>query len=145
MDSLKLIALDDADLAVISACLQDAVFKTGDTAFLGKDGAFTLEANRFVWEEGKSKKTFERRRALLAVKQVRAVRSRGVDLKNTDAVHSLLALRFLPGEEAPAGTVELVLSGGAVIHLDVACIEVQLADVGGGWETKFKPRHPLGG
>jgi hypothetical protein len=51
----------------------------------------------------------------------------------------------LPGEEAPAGAIELVLSGGAVIHLEVACIEVQLADVGGGWETKFRPRHPLGG
>jgi hypothetical protein len=22
---------------------------------------------------------------------------------------------------------------------------VQLADVGGGWETKFRPRHPVGG
>lgn len=145
MDSLKLIALDDADLAVISACLQDAVFKTGDTAFLGKDGVFTLEANRFVWEEGKSKKTFERRRALLAVKQVRSVKSLGVNLKDTDAVQSLLALRVLSGEDAPAGAIELVLSGGAVIRLDVACIEVQLADIGGGWETKFKPRHPLGG
>ena len=145
MDSLKLIALDDADLAVISACLQDAVFKTGDTAFLGKDGVFTLEANRFVWEEGKSKKTFERRRALLAVKQVRSVKSLGVNLKDTDAVQSLLALRFLSGEDAPAGAIELVLSGGAVIRLDDAYIEVQLADIGGGWETKFKPRHPLGG
>ncbi|MEM5471482.1 DUF2948 family protein [Hoeflea sp. AS60] len=145
MDSLKLIALDEADLAVISACLQDAVFKTGDTQFLGKDGVFTLEANRFVWEEGRDKKTFERRRALLVLKQVRAVKSLGVKPKDTDAVHSLLALRFLAGDEAPAGVIELVLSGGAVIHLDVACIEIQLADVAGGWETKFKPRHPLGG
>jgi hypothetical protein len=145
MDSLKLIALDEADLAVISACLQDAVFKTGDTQFLGKDSVFTLEANRFVWEEGRDKKSFERRRALLVVKQVRSVRSRGAKPKDSETVHSLLALRYLPGEEAPAGTIELVLSGGAVIHLDVACIEVQLADVGGGWETKFRPRHPLGG
>lgn len=145
MDSLKLIALDEADLAVISACLQDAVFKTGDTQFLGKDGVFTLEANRFVWEEGRDRKTFERRRALLVLKQVRSVKSLGVKPKDPDTVHSLLALRFLPGEEAPAGVVELVLSGGAVIHLDVACIEAQLADVGGGWETKFKPRHPLAG
>ena len=145
MDSLKLIALDEADLAVISACLQDAVFKTGDTAFLGKDKTFTLEANRFVWEEGRDKKSFERRRALLAVKQVRSVKSLGVNLKDTDAVHSLLALRFLAGEDAPAGAIELVLSGGAMIRLEVACIELQLADVGGGWETKFKPRHPLGG
>jgi hypothetical protein len=79
MDSLKLIALDEADLAVISACLQDAVFKTGDTQFLGKDSVFTLEANRFVWEEGRDKKTFERRRALLVVKQVRSVRSLGAN------------------------------------------------------------------
>lgn len=141
MDSLKLIALDEADLAVISACLQDAVFKTGDTAFGGKDRGFTLEANRFVWEDG-DKKNFERRRSVLAVKQVRSVKSRGIDLKNADAVQSLLALRFLPGETAPAGAIELVLSGGAVIHLDVDCIEVQLADVGGAWETKFRPRHP---
>ena len=145
MDSLKLIALDEADLAVISACLQDAVFKTGDTMYLGKDSAFTLEANRFVWEEGRDKKSFERRRSLLAVKQVRAVKSLGIDLKDADAVHSLLALRSLPGDEAPEGVIELVLSGGAVIRLEVACIEVQFADIGGGWETKYKPRHPLGG
>ncbi|MGJ8572275.1 MAG: DUF2948 family protein [Hoeflea sp.] len=145
MDSLKLIALDEADLAVVSACLQDAVFKTGNTAFLSKNNTFTLEANRFVWEEGKEKKTFERRRALLAVKQVGSVKSLGVNLKDTDAVQSLLALRFLPADEAPAGAIELVLSGGAVIRLNVTCIEVQLADIGGGWETKFKPRHPLGG
>ncbi|WP_412051102.1 MULTISPECIES: DUF2948 family protein [unclassified Hoeflea] len=145
MDSLKLMALDETDLAVISACLQDAVFKTGDTAFFGKDRSFTLEANRFVWEEGKTKKTFERRRAVLVIKQVDAVKSRGVDLKDTDKVHSLLALQFLAGEEAPAGVIELVLAGDATIRLDVACIEVQLADIGGGWETKFKPRHPVSG
>ncbi|MCY0093415.1 DUF2948 family protein [Hoeflea ulvae] len=145
MDSLKLIALDDADLAVISACLQDAVFKTGDTAFLGKDQTFTLEANRFVWEEGKDKKTFERRRAVLAVKQVQAVRSRGIDLKDADTVHALLAVTFVAGDEAPSGAIELVLSGGGVIRLEVDCVEVQFADIGGGWETKFKPRHPVGG
>ena len=72
------------------------------------------------------------------------MKSLGVNLKDTDAVHSLLALQFEAGDEAPAGAIELVLSGGAVIRLDVACIEVQLADIGGGWETKFKPRHPLG-
>ena len=145
MDRLKLMALDEDDLAVISACLQDAVFKVGDLSFSARSGLFSLAANRFVWEEGRDKKTFERRRALLVIKQVHSVRSLGAKPKDSETVHSLLALRYLPGEEAPAGTIELVLSGGAVIQLDVACIEVQLADVGGGWETKFRPRHPLGG
>ncbi|WP_422372607.1 DUF2948 family protein [Hoeflea sp.] len=144
MSSLKLIALDETDLAVISACLQDAVFKTADADFHGKDRTFTLEANRFVWEERKEK-TNERRRSLLAVKQVGAVRSRGINLKDKDSVHALLAVRFAPGDEAPAGAIELVLSGGAVVRLEVDCIEVQLADVGGGWETKFRPRHPVSG
>lgn len=144
MHTLKLVALDETDLAVISACLQDAVFKTGDTAFASKDKSFTLEANRFVWEEEKRDKSFERRRTVLAIKQVGSVKSRGIDLGKSDTVHSLLAVRFAPGQDAPAGAIELVLSGGAVIHLEVACIEVQLADIGGGWETKFKPRHPAG-
>ncbi|MDP2119353.1 MAG: DUF2948 family protein [Hoeflea sp.] len=145
MDSLKLIALDETDLAVISACLQDAVFKTGDTAFLGRDKTFTLEGNRFVWEEGSDRKTFERRRAVLAVKQVQTVKSRGIDLRDTSAVHALLAVTFVAGDEAPAGAIELILSGDAAIRLEVDCIEIQFADVGGGWETKFKPHHPVAG
>ena len=145
MDSLKLIALDETDLSVVSACLQDAVFKTGDTSFMGKEKTFTVEANRFVWEEGKDKKTFERRRSVLVIKQVNSVRSRGINLKATDEVHSLLALTFAVGEDAPSGIIEMVLSGDSVIRLDVDCIEVQIADIGGGWETKFKPRHPVGG
>ena len=31
------------------------------------------------------------------------------------------------------------------IALDVECIEAQLADVGGAWETAHKPRHPDAG
>ncbi|WP_234893327.1 DUF2948 family protein, partial [Agrobacterium vitis] len=30
----------------------------------------------------------------------------------------------------------------ATIALDVECIEVQLADTGGAWETTSRPRHP---
>jgi hypothetical protein len=79
------------------------------------------------------------------IKQVRSVRSRGAETQGHRHGAFAARLALLPGEEAPAGTIELVLSGGAAIHLEVACIEVQLADVGGGWETKFRPRHPLGG
>lgn len=146
MDRLKLVALDEDDLAVLSACLQDAVFKTADMAFLKAGRTFTLEANRFVWEDGADtgRKTWERRRAVLAAKRVNAVRSRGIDLAAGDAVHALLALRFKPAAEAPSGTLELVLAGGASVALDVECIEMQLQDTGGAWGTEFKPRHPLG-
>lgn len=145
MERLKLVALDEADLEVISACLQDAVFKTGDMAFSKTAGGFAVEANRFVWEDSRDadKKTWERRRALLSLRQVKAVRSRGIDLSNKDKVHSLLTIQFAADDDAPRGAIELVLAGGASVMLDVECIEVQLADVGGAWGTDFKPRHPL--
>ena len=58
------------------------------------------------------------------------------------AVFSLLAVNFAQKDEGPDGTLELVLSGNASVALDVECVEVQLADTGGAWETSLKPRHP---
>ena len=40
-DRLKLLALDDEDLAVISACVQDAVLKVGDLSYLPKERRFS--------------------------------------------------------------------------------------------------------
>lgn len=143
MDSLKLLALDTEDLAVVSAHLQDAVFKTEGLAYDARHHVFSVAVNRFVWEKAAGRgKTFERRRAMIAFKRVNAVRSLGIDRKDADAVFSLLAVNFTPKDDGPEGVVELVLSGNASIALDVECVEVQLADTGGAWETSLKPRHP---
>lgn len=143
MDSLKLLALDAEDLAVVSAHLQDAVFKTDGLAFDARQHVFSVVVNRFVWENAASRgKSFERRRAVVAFKRVNAVRSIGIDRKDTSAVFSLLAINFTPKGEGPEGTLEVVLSGNASVALDVECVEVQLADTGGAWETSLKPRHP---
>ncbi|WP_440983159.1 DUF2948 family protein [Shinella sumterensis] len=144
MDSLKLLALDTEDLAVVSAHLQDAVFKTDGLAYDARHHVFSVVVNRFAWEKAARArgKSFERRRAAIAFKRVNAVRSIGIDRKDKDAVLSLLAINFTPNGEGPDGTLELVLSGSASIALDVECVEVQLADTGGAWETSLKPRHP---
>ncbi|GAA4169385.1 DUF2948 family protein [Shinella granuli] len=143
MDSLKLLALDTEDLSVVSAHLQDAVFKTDGLSYDARHGVFSVVVNRFVWEKAVGRgKAFERRRAVVAFKRVNAVRSLGIDRKNQDAVFSLLAVNFTRKGEGPDGTLELVLSGSASIALDVECVEVQLADTGGAWETSLKPRHP---
>ncbi|ARM86961.1 hypothetical protein RHEC894_CH00617 [Rhizobium sp. CIAT894] len=142
MTDLKLVALDDEDLAVISAHMQDSVFKVGDIDWSPRDAQFALAVNRFVWEGAERKrKGFERRRAALVFKRVLAVRSLGIDRGKRDEVLSLLALRFERKGEGPDGTIELSLSGTASIALDVECIEVQLADIGGAWEASSKPRH----
>ncbi|WHO72958.1 MULTISPECIES: DUF2948 family protein [Rhizobium] len=142
MTDLKLVALDDEDLAIISAHMQDSVFKVGDIDWSPRDAQFALAVNRFVWEGAERKRRgFERRRAALVFKRVLAVRSLGIDRGKRDEVLSLLALRFEQKGEGPEGTIELSLSGTASIALDVECIEVQLADIGGAWEASSKPRH----
>lgn len=73
-----------------------------------------------------------------------AVRSVGFDRRDAEAVLDLLTLKFSLRGEGPEGTLELVLAGAASIALDVECIETQLADTGGAWETAFKPKHPEG-
>ncbi len=143
MTDLKLLALDADDLGIISAHMQDAVFKVGDVRWSPGEKTLSLAANRFVWEvAGKKRKGYERRRSGLVFKRVETVRSTGIDRNSKDEVLSLLAITFAQKGEGPEGTVELVLSGGSTIALDVECIEVALADVGGAWETASRPRHP---
>lgn len=144
MTGLKLLALDRDDLSVLSAHVQDSVLKVADLGFAARTGVFTLAVNRFVWERaGEEARAFERRRALLSFKRVESVRSMGVDRANHDAVLALLAIRFTPKGEGPEGVIELLLAGGGTIALDVECIEAQLADTGGAWETTSRPQHSL--
>lgn len=146
MGELRLMALDNEDLGVISAHMQDSVFKVGDMSFAPKLEQFSLAANRFDWEQSDQRnKPYERHRAALVFKRVQAVRSTGINRRNRDDVLSMLAIRFEQKGEGPDGTIELTLAGNATIALDVECIEVQLADIGGAWETAHKPRHPDAG
>jgi hypothetical protein len=141
--TLKLLALDEEDLNVVSAHLQDAVFKAGDLDYSPQTKQFIVAMNRFCWEEAEDKaKSFERRRTALAFKQVKSVRSIGFDRKASDKVLSLLAVVFDKNGDGPDGFIELMLAEGASILLNVDCIEVQLADTGAAWETTMRPRHP---
>ena len=140
---LKLLALDDEDLTVISAHMQDAVFRVADVDYEPKQKCFTIAANRFDWEVAdREAKGLERSRAALCFKQVTSVRSIGIDRNAREKVLSLLAVLFDKEGEGPDGSIELVLAGGGSILLSVECVEVQLADTGGTWETTLKPRHP---
>lgn len=146
MDCLKLLALDESDLTVISAQMQDALTKPATFDYRPGARRFSLVANRFAWdaETGTRAQGHQRRQAALSFARVRAVRTIGVRRGDRDQVLSLLAIRFAPGDAAPAGTIELVFADEAAIRLDVEVIEAQMADLGAAWETSFKPRHPAG-
>lgn len=142
MDLLRLAALDEDDLTIISAHIQDAVVKVGEIDFLAGANKFALPLNRFAWEArtGWFRRRDQRRRSLLSFDRVLGVRSTGIDRAKPDDVLSLLALNFTT-IAAPSGLISLIFSGGAAIALDVECIEARLADTGGAWEASSRPVH----
>lgn len=146
-DPIKLVALDEEDLAVISAHVQDAVVKPAEIAWAPARKQFTVPMNRFAWERihrrRPRRETDQRRRSVLHFARVEAVRSTGFEPGDREAVLSVLAVVFEEGE-APAGTVTIVCAGDAAIRLDVECLEAQLTDLGAAWEASARPKHHLG-
>lgn len=144
MTELKLLALDAEDLEVISATVQDAVVKVADMGYSAGDGRFALLMNRFAWEADTPRGRGERRRTALHFDRVTAVQTAGFDANALDGVLSLLAIRYLPGDE-PAGHVELSFAGGGTVRLTVDYIEARLQDLGAAWAAKARPDHKLDG
>ncbi|MEM8798088.1 MAG: DUF2948 family protein [Pseudomonadota bacterium] len=142
---LKMIALDEEDLKVISAHIQDAVMRIGDLNYLPKENRFALVFNRFVWEKEATsnkapKQNHERRRSALHFERVKKVQTRNIRRDSEDAVINLLAVSFTESD-APAGSIDLVFSGDGVVRLEVDYIEAQFSDLGGSWETQSMPHH----
>lgn len=143
---IRLAALDAKDLEIISALTQDAVLKAGDIS-RSKTGTFALEMNRFAWDKAPRRflgkallATQERRRSVLHFARVSDAKMVGISKTKPDDVLALLAIKFIHSE-APAGTVELLFSGSAIIRLTVECIECQLTDIGAVWAAIGTPKH----
>ena len=140
---MKLLALDEEDLQVISSVMQDSVLKLADIRYLAGEHRLVLGVNRYLWEQDDpSKKTQHRARAVLSISRVDDVKAQKIDQSNKDMVLSLLCLTF-ERTAAPAGQIKLEFAGGGTIVAFVECIEVQLADVGGIWTTENRPEHGL--
>jgi hypothetical protein len=142
MSGLKLAALDDIDLAIVSAHVQDAVLRVAEIEWQPRARRFLMPLNRFVWEtaDGVFRRTFERRRSVLHFDHVLAVRSTRVPKASPDAVLDLLAVTFAV-TDAPSGTIALAFAGGGEIRLDVECVEARLTDLGAAWSTDNRPHH----
>ena len=135
---LKLAALDEEDLAVMSAHMQDAVLRVGDLVFRPKHRQFALVANRFAWDEQNQR---QRRRTGLHFDRVLKAEARNIRMDDKDAILSLLSIGF-EQTDAPSGTILLTFSGGGTIRLTAECLEAQLLDLGPAWTTPNQPSHP---
>lgn len=139
--ALRLRAEDDQDLAVISACLQDALVAVRDLAYVSEDQSFLLVANRFRWEDGVASSFDDpgHQRTLCGVtfNGVSAVSYSGFRRSENRRILSLLAIRT--GGEG----ILLEFSGGAAIRLEVTHIQCHATDIGEPWPTPWQPRHDV--
>lgn len=160
---LRLGARDAEDLAVIAACVQDALVPVVDMAFLPAEKRFLLALNRFrwdrldvqkltsgaslspssgrngdvpFWEQGDKGPEFERVMSGLRFESVTAVRTKGIDLRNRERILELLTIHAEPD------AVLLIFSGQAVVRVEVEELRCFLEDFGDSWPTRWRPRHP---
>lgn len=138
--AIKIAALDEEDLAVISAHLQDAVLPVGDLRWMKTAGKLSIVANRYV-HFGNKAGTGERRLSGLQISRVRHVSARNIIMSDKTAIVSLLAMTFIPGAEAPEGIIELSFAGGGGVRIEVECIEVAMADLSATWPARARPDH----
>jgi hypothetical protein len=153
---LKIIARDAEDLAVVSACLQDALIPLNEMRYLPQERRFIMVANRFRWERAagptqpavpNKDATFEsdddfgnqqRTNAGICIDRVLSVRSRNVDRARPDDFLSLLSVQF------DHNRLSFLFAGGGTIQVEVEALSLYLSDLGQAWPTPWQPDHALG-
>jgi len=135
---LKLRAEDAEDIAVIAACLQDALVQVSDIAYLPDERRFVMVVNRFCWEDcaqAGGSAAFSRVHCGMVFDGVARVRLKKIDRRKPGRTLELLTIRV--GD----GLVDLMFAGGAEIRLDVAAVSCHIDDMDEPWPTKNRPAH----
>lgn len=122
---LKLRAEDAADLAVLSACLQGAVFAVGEMAFDAAAGRFAavVVRRRPDSEPGALGQT----KAAVHFDAVSAVKLRGIDRARPGRLLRLVGMFAEPGRKATV--VRLLFLDGAELWLEAGRLACRLQDL----------------
>ncbi len=130
MSQRKLSALDEDDLAVISAHVQDASVVAGDIIWRQSEKRLVVGMRRLDWDEALTGADAPRRLvSALRFDRVLACKSRDIDIAAPELALTLLGIEFHPAD-APGGNALLLFSNGGALRLDVECLECELADLG---------------
>lgn len=173
--ALNLGALDQVDLRILSACLQDSLISVKDFKYLPTEGRFVGMFNRFCWEiiahnlPEDQRQVYFRTHSALTIERVARVQHRGLDQGICGDWMHLLCLKYTPhdpdetsqegqkarqsepqtGYRSPAslgpGILELSFAGGAMIRVWTERLNVTLRDIDLAWPTAKRPGHDLSG
>ena len=126
-DRLRLIALDREGLDVISAHTQNTCVKRADMVWLPSQRRFVVAGMRYDWVGAKTGPA-ERVSSVLRFDRVLKVSRLGLGDADKDTVLNLLAVTFQK-TDPPAGMIVLAFADGALVRLEVECVEVELRDM----------------
>jgi len=146
--ALRLRAEDHHDLAIIAACLQDAVVRIEEMSYLSARHRFAIVCSRFRWEREHrgARHGHERIRCGIHFEGILAARVRGIAQSQGGPALELLTIRAEPmaGDGGDGSLhIELVFAGGATVRLEAEFIECHLSDLGDAWETHRWPSHAI--
>ena len=140
--SLKLNAVSQNDLQVMSAHLQDSITQIKNIAHLKKNRIFLIQFNRFMWEDVE-KGVFRKNKRVLSVlkfENVINVYSKNLNQKNKERFLDFLAIESKCLSDK-SYEIKLNFAGDILIKLNAEIIECFLEDLGESWETKNKPNN----
>jgi len=126
--ALKLIAMDEEDLAVISAHVQDSCVRPAEMTWLPAQKRFVIPLMRYDWSAS-ARGRHERVGAALRFDRVLKVEQIHLGDRSSPEKLELLAVAF-EETDAPSGYVTLAFFGGAAVRLEVECLEAELRDIG---------------
>ncbi len=135
----NILALDFIDLDIISSMVQDSIILKKNMIFLKKQRTFILLVNRFKWENINKK---ERIYSIIRFQGVLRVRTKSLNNEKENLPLELLAINY----QTDGGHlihIYLNFAGGAVIDLEVECVECILKDLSEPWKTGTVPNHNL--
>lgn len=168
---LKLRARDAADLAIIAACLQDALVRPRDMTYLAEEKRFVLVANRFRWEvaaervadwptsmpAAAARPAAEDGDAEFADSDIREGETQGPVYQRVhcgicfDRVRGVKLRGFTPAKgpeflelltiQAQEGTILLMFAGNATVRLEIEAVRCHFEDLGEAWPTAWRPEH----
>lgn len=135
---LKLRAVSEQDVEVLSALLQDSLVAASDLRYLAEEACFVMVLNRFCWEQDSSGNKASPQRCMCGLKvgSVSQVRQRGLS-EQTNQFYNLLSITYEKAEKR----LTFTFSDGYGIRLavdELAILVQDMADPHPGFAT---PRH----
>ena len=125
---LKLLALDREGLEVISAHVQNTCVMHADMAWLPRQHRFLVAGMRYDWVGAKTGPA-ERVSSVLRFDRVLRVSHLGLSNRPKGETLNLLAVTF-EKTDPPAGMIIVAFADGALVRLEVECVEAELCDMG---------------